>query len=256
MGTEAGSGVLRLSALRLRVFEGCRLRYKYQYIERRRPRLRLHDTAGTLVHNVLCDFFAKTPAAERTAEGLLALFDQRWAALSARYRRIPGVEELRRDARAQLERFAREEDLAAQPFLMEAYFQVPLAPDVLLLGRIDRVDEEQDGSLSVLDYKSGEPPEEIDSRQLYLYAVMVEKQLQRRVTRGSFWYLGDGRRVSIALDEAGKAQAEARAIAAARAMSSETEFAPTISRRCASCPYLTGCEYRGEVERRRRAEGW
>ena len=49
----------RVSPLKVRVFETCRLRFHYQYVDRDesrvRPRLRPADTAGSLVHRVLCD---------------------------------------------------------------------------------------------------------------------------------------------------------------------------------------------------------
>lgn len=249
-------GVFRLSPLRLRVFASCRLRYRYQYLERRRPRLRLQDTAGTLVHNVLCDFFAKIPAAERNGERLLAMFDERWAALSPRYLRIPAVRGLRRQARSQLERFAREADLQAAPLLIEAQFQLEIAPGVLLTGRVDRVDEQEDGTLSVLDYKTGEPPEEVHPRQLYLYACLVESGLQRRVSRGAFWYLEEGERVSIELRDEDKAAALQDARGEAAQMQAAQEFPPNIGRHCAHCPYLAICDYREEIVATRQAEGW
>ena len=49
----------RYSPLRFRVFDACRLRYRYQYVDRIPARLRPQDTAGSLVHRVLCDFFSK-----------------------------------------------------------------------------------------------------------------------------------------------------------------------------------------------------
>jgi RecB family exonuclease len=228
----------------------------YQYLEKRRPRLRLQDTAGTLVHNVLCDFFAKKPSGERTGELLLSMFDERWAALSPRYLRIPSVEGLRRRARAQLERFAQEADLKANPLLVEASFQIDLAPGVLLTGRIDRVDEEADGSLSVLDYKTSEPPDEVHPRQLYLYALMVESKVKRPVSRGSFWHLADDGLVSLQLDEKGKAQAAEDARDIARQMEAAQEFPPNIGRRCGYCPYLSSCDYKDEIATRRQREGW
>ena len=248
--------MFRLSPLRVRVFRGCKLRYKYQYVDKLPARLRPQDTAGTLVHNVLCDFFAKVPAPERTAERLLALFDERWRALSPRYLRMPGVDELRDRARQQLERFAREADLQAQPFLIEAYFQARLAPDVVLVGRLDRVDEEADGSLHIIDYKTGEPPEEVDASQLRLYAIMVEEKLERPVSRASFWYLEDGSVWSIELTEEEKRRALAQALDAVRQMDEEREYPPTIAPHCAHCPYLYACAYRQEIAQRRQAEGW
>ena len=248
--------MFRLSPLRVRVFRGCRLRYKYQYVERLPARLRPQDTAGTLVHNVLCDLFAKVPAQERTPERLLAMFDERWQALSPRYLAMPGVEELRQRARRQLGRFAQEGDLKAEPFLVEASFRMHLAPDVVLSGRLDRVDEEPDGNLHVIDYKTGEPPEEVDAGQLRLYAIMVEEKLERPVSRASFWYLDDGSVWSVELKEEDKGQALAQALEAARQMEKEREYPPTIDRHCAHCPYLYACAYRQEIAQRRQAAGW
>ncbi len=133
-------GMFKVSPLRLRVFRSCRLRYRYQYVERRKARLRIQDTAGSCVHNVLSEFFQKLTLLERTEERLLAMFDERWAALSPRYLAMPGVPQLGSHARAQLRRFAQRQDLSRQPFLIEAYFETRLAPDIVLFGRMDRVD--------------------------------------------------------------------------------------------------------------------
>ena len=84
----------KVSALKVRVFEQCRLRYSYQYVDksqgRARPRLRPSDTAGSLVHRVLCDVFTKVPPGERTTARLLKLFEEGWDALSQGYSADPG----------------------------------------------------------------------------------------------------------------------------------------------------------------------
>ncbi len=248
--------MFRLSPLRVRVLNTCRLRYRYQYVERVPARLRPQDTAGSLVHNLLCDFYAKLPPDQRTPEQLLQMFRQRWQALSPRYLRIPGVDELRARSLQQLQRFAAQHDLQAQPFLVEAFFQVRLAPDVLLFGRMDRIDEEPDRSLHVIDYKTGAHPEEVDAAQLRLYAIMVEEKLQRPVSRASFWYLDDGRIWTTDLTDEQKRRALDEALAAAREMQTLTDFPPTVAPHCAHCPYLYACAYRDEIAQRRQAEGW
>ena len=248
--------MLRLSPLRLRVFNTCFLRYSYQYVNRIPARLRPQDTVGTLVHNVFCTFFAKVPREERTAERLIGMFQEGWEALSPRYRRIPGVDDLRLRSIEQLERFAQQQDLQAEPCLVEAYFQVQLAPDVLLFGRMDRIDEEADGSLQVIDYKTGAHPEEVDASQLRLYAIMVESKLERTVSRFSFWYLEDGRVWTADLGGDWKEATLQEALAAVRTMQRQTEFPPTIAPHCAHCPYLYACAVRDEIAQRRRAEGW
>lgn len=247
--------MLKVSALRLRVFRTCRLRYRYQYVERRHARLRIQDTAGTCVHNVLCDLF-KLPQQERTEERLLAMFDERWAALSPRYLRMPGVSALREAARSQLERFARQQDLSRQPFMIEAYFETDLAPDIVLFGRLDRIDEESDSSLHIIDYKTGAQPDEIDADQLRLYAILAEANLERPVTRASFWYLDDGQVWTTELDPRDNARIREEALALSLEMQTVSEFPATIDTHCAHCPYLAICERRDEIAQRRHAEGW
>jgi len=248
--------MFRFSHLRQRVLDTCRLRYRYQYVDRIPARLRPQDTAGTLVHNVLSEFFARVPREERTPGRLIQMFEQRWDALSPRYRRMPGVESLRERSREQLRRFAGQRDLQAAPFMIEAYFQVRIAPDVLLFGRMDRIDEEPDGSLHIIDYKTGAQPEEIDARQLQLYAIMVEQKLERPVSRASFWYLDDGSTWTMELSGEEKKRALEQAVAAAREMQTLSEFPPNVGRHCAHCPYLYACEMRAEIAERRESEGW
>src|SRR4030067_1663107 len=147
--------MFRLSPVRVRVFSTCRLRYRYQYVDKLPARLRAGDTAGSLVHNILCDFFAKVPREERDEERLIDMFEERWAALSPRYLRMPGVEELHDHSLGAMRRFAQRGNLAAEPVQVEAYVQVRIAPEVTLFGRRDRIDEEGKGSLQLIAQQTG-----------------------------------------------------------------------------------------------------
>ena len=93
--SKSVSAVSRLSPLRVRVIDTCRLRYRYQYVDRIPARLRPQDTAGSLVHRVLCDFFSKVLVEERDKQRLVRMFEEGWDALSPRYRRMKGVDKLR-----------------------------------------------------------------------------------------------------------------------------------------------------------------
>jgi putative RecB family exonuclease len=248
--------MFRLSPLRVRVFNTCRLRYRYQYIDKLQARLRPADTAGSLVHNVLSEFFAKLAPAERTEERLLEMFDKAWAALSPRYLRMPGVDRHHDRSREALQSFAQRHGLQAEPFRIEEYVQVRIAPDVTLFGRMDRIDEEADGTLQVIDYKTGSHPGDVDDSQVRLYAIMVESKLERTVSRVSFWYLEDGHVWTADLTAKDKKRAKAEALAAVKAMQSERDFEPTIAPHCAGCPYLYACAFRDEISQVREAEGW
>jgi RecB family exonuclease len=246
----------RYSPLRFRVFDACRLRYRYQYVDRIPARLRPQDTAGSLVHRVLCDFFSKLAPEERSEERLIRMFEEGWEALSPRYRRMKGVARLREDSIKQLRVFAAEHDISAAPLLVEPYFQVEVAAGVTLFGRVDRIDEEADGSLHVIDYKTGSHPDEVDVGQLRLYAIMAEESLGKGVSRISFWHLDDGLVWTAQLTDEDKRRTRSDLLAAIERMNTTDEFPASIGPHCGHCPYLYACAERAEIQRRREAEGW
>jgi putative RecB family exonuclease len=250
----------RVSALKVRVFETCRLRFRYQYVDRDegrvRPRLRPADTAGSLVHRVLCDFFSRVPENERDRQRLIDMFQDGWQALTPKYHRIPGVEAHHEASLRQLANFAAHFDLEARPFMVEPYFQEEIARGVVLFGRLDRLDEESDGTLRIIDYKGGTQPEEIDPKQLAFYAILVEAKLGRTVSNASFWYLDDGSVWTMDFSEEDKRRAREELLVTVREMEDAHEFPPTIGPHCASCPYLKVCEFRDEIAEARAREGW
>jgi putative RecB family exonuclease len=246
----------KVSPLKVRVFNACRLRFRYQYVDRIRSRLRIADTAGSLVHRVLCDIYSKVPKQERTFDRLLQLFHESWEALSPRYLRMEGVDELREDSARQLTHFAQQHDLQAEPLMVEPYFQVDLTHDVTLFGRVDRIDELPDTTLKVIDYKTGSEPDVIDPSQLHLYAIMVESELGRLASEISFWFLGDGGVWTTDFTDDDREAARADLFAAVEAMETTRKFPPTIAPQCGHCPYLHACEFRDEIAKRREQEGW
>jgi len=145
------STVSRLSPLRIRVFYTCRLRYRYQYLNRIPARLRPQDTVGSLLHRVLCDFFSRVPVEERDGQRLIRMFEDGWEALSPRYRRMRGVDKLREKSIDQLRMLAKQHDLSARPLLVEPYFQVEVEPGVTLFGAsIASMKESTEASTSLI----------------------------------------------------------------------------------------------------------
>lgn len=249
---------MKISYLRVRVFRACRLRYSYQYgvgRSRLKPRLRPGDTAGSLVHRVLFEFF-QLPPTERSAETLTTMFNDAWDALSPRYLRMPEAPDLRKAAEHQISNFASAFDLGAAPFALEPYLEIELEPGITLFGRPDRIDEEPGGSLHLIDYKTGEQPSEIEPGQLVFYAIMTEAGLGRTVSKASFWFLDDGTTWTMALPRSQIDEERSRLVATIHEMQEATEFPATIAPHCGYCPYLYACEFRSDIAARRAQEGW
>ncbi|MDD5147368.1 MAG: PD-(D/E)XK nuclease family protein [Candidatus Daviesbacteria bacterium] len=69
-----------------------------------------------------------------------------------------------------------------------AFPKYQLTDNVILIGNFDFVGERSDGSLQIIDFKTGATDKD-DSLQLYIYAILVEANFGKPVTRASFWYL-------------------------------------------------------------------
>lgn len=59
---------------------------------------------------------------------------------------------------------------------------------IVLNGKVDFIGLLPDGSLHVMDFKTGTKDEE-DSLQLHIYAILAESNFQKLVSKLSFWYL-------------------------------------------------------------------
>lgn len=74
----------------------------------------------------------------------------------------------------------------AAPFIQFPKYK--LIDNIILMGNMDFVGECPDGTLHVVDFKTGAKDEE-SPLQLYIYSILAESNLQRSVSKASFWYL-------------------------------------------------------------------
>lgn len=68
------------------------------------------------------------------------------------------------------------------------FLKFRLDEKIILNGKLDFLGELPDGSLHVVDFKTGRQDEE-DRIQLHTYAILAESNFQKRVSRISYWYL-------------------------------------------------------------------
>lgn len=79
------------------------------------------------------------------------------------------------------------------PKYLEQYFKLPLGK-YKFQGRIDRADKNADGSIDIVDYKTGQPRlklEQVDRDQLLIYQWAAQDALKEKVSQLSYWYLED-----------------------------------------------------------------
>jgi RecB family exonuclease len=149
-------------------------------------------------------------------------------------------------AREILTRFHREEiKHYERPFAVEHSFNVTI-DGIPLVGRIDLIRRQEDGTLEVLDYKSGRNRYTIEdvkgNSQLGIYQMAVEKDLNREVSKLTIHQVRFGDRLSVpALDREEKEDLRRALITTARLIKAKM-FEPRLGEDC-PCDWPEHCPY-------------
>ncbi|WP_203654366.1 RecB family exonuclease [Demequina activiva] len=192
-----------LSPSRAGDFRQCPLMFRLRVVDRIPEPPSIAPRLGTLVHAVL-EHVYDLPARDRTVEAAQAMLPSEWDAMLAKE---PQLEELFEDASARDQFFADARERVATYFTMEnpqrlepagreefVEYQLDEGPN--LRGVIDRVDVAPDGSIRVVDYKTGKTPHPRYGQQakfqMRFYALLVERLRGRRPALLQLLYLRDG----------------------------------------------------------------
>ncbi len=251
-----------LSPSRAGDFKTCPLLYRLRSIDRIPEPATVDQARGTLVHAVLEKLF-DMPAPQRTPEAAASLVEPQWARLQAESAELAEV----LDGDEALAPF-----IASTHDLLTGYFGLedprrldPAEREYLvsteidegrlqLRGYIDRLDVAPDGSIRVVDYKTGGAPREaFESRalfQLKFYALVLwrTRGVVPKVLR--LVYLKDSEICDFTPDADELARFERTlvalwaAIAQARAA---RDFRPKPSRLCGWCAHQSRCPEFGGV---------
>lgn len=228
---------------------------------------------GNAVHDALQIFFdiGKVPIADRTYERLCGLFREAWAGRGMFARNLYKQTEAREQAFAKdresekawgekglniLFRFFQTADVKAVPLTAEQFHETLLAEDVVLGGKIDRIDRLPDGRLVVLDYKTGKPPFKKDPEslarddlQLAAYAVLVTKKFRGKVARCDYLFLDHELRLGYEPTDDLLATKEAEITALCRTILADEKWEPTPNNLCPWCEYKSICPKGDEWEK-------
>lgn len=156
---------------------------------------------GSVVHDVIKWFLDLQRQVSK--EQLLKKYDSWWLKYQGKRGGFSTKEEeesFKERGRIILNRFYETSQILGSmlpPMQFPKYF---LDEDVVLHGNLDYVEELSDGSLHIIDFKTGQKDEE-DPLQLYIYAILAESNLGKPVKRLSYWYLDrDDKPKEVVLD--------------------------------------------------------
>ncbi|MDO8669854.1 MAG: PD-(D/E)XK nuclease family protein [Dehalococcoidia bacterium] len=236
--------MLDLSPFRLNMFRQCRRKYKFHYLDglqRQYGKPQPHFTMGNHVHWSLNIFLrSTTPARKRTMEHLESLLRDRWVLDRSGFADRGQERDYWQKALRQLRGFFATQDVFAVPKMTEATHKAALTPDLRLMGKIDRVDQAEDG-LVVIDYKTGRRPMAVDLLQLRTYALILQKRFGQPVVSARYLFLESGGVAEIRPEESDLGEAEEELIACGREIRGEQEFLAAPNRLCSYCDFLEIC---------------
>lgn len=244
-----------LSPSRAGDFRQCPLMFRLRVVDRIPEPPSIAPRLGTLVHAVLEHVYDRPPQ-ERTLETAQAMLPAEWDAMLAKE---PHLEELFEDAAAHSQFFADARERLATYFTMEnpqrlepasreEFVEYQLEDGPRLRGVIDRVDVAPDGSIRVVDYKTGKTPHPRYGQQakfqMRFYALLVERLRGRRPSLLQLLYLRDGGTVVLhpTDDDLAQIEFEIRELWNEISAAAQTgQFRPQRSKLCGWCSFQELC---------------
>ncbi len=239
-----------LSPTKLTIYLACPTKYFWTYVDDRGKwylRARSYYSFGSTLHHVLQRFHDAGDAGVATTEQALAALEESW--IEAGYTSQQEMEEALGEGKAIVASYV-ETALAAPVTAHTLWVEKLLRADLgsfALIGRLDRVDEWDDGTIEVVDYKSGRETvtEEEVATDLAMccYQLLLRRQFPDRRVVASIIALRTGAKAVASLADEAMAEFE-QDIQMLGEEVLNRDFAnhePTPKPLCADCDFLPLC---------------
>ncbi len=247
----------KFSFSQLAAYSSCPLQYKLAFILRiPAPTDKPSLVFGHLMHEVLCEFMLPLLVEEEkkmitvknnlSEERIMELYAKHWTGDG--YENKERREEYYQKGKVILARFVQNLDASNLPQVsfLEKAFVFKIGGESIK-GTIDRVDKLPDGTLEILDYKTGNPKDKLewkDKRQLILYQLFLEDYLKIKVSALSYYYLENGEKISFVPKPKDIEKLQLEIIDEIKAIKS-LDFTPDPdSIKCQFCDFRGICEFK------------
>lgn len=237
-------GRVRLSYSRIDTYRTCPLQFRFAYIDKLPGKPGPHLSFGTSVHGALEAFYDRTLFGAPSEEDLLQFLYDAWDST--------GFAELDRDTQVSwyrkaqdvLRRYHRRAVADYRPAAdTEKWFELPVGDTALVVGSIDRVDVDDDGSYHIIDYKTGklrDRDQVASSLQLAIYALACDHLYGRLPATVSLDFVSAGTEVRVPLEHIDLDRARQIILDTADRILAET-YPAEPNRLCGWCDFRALC---------------
>lgn len=227
---------MTLSYSSIRTYLECPFRYRLTYIERLPTRTRPYMKLANALHYTL-EQFHRGLSEDGSMERLLSHFEARWSYHPSRKFDRGQYEE----GKAILEGYYgfHRGEFPGSIFLEER-FKFGIGP-YSLSGKLDRVDQVEEG-YEIIDYKTPRKiPEEMDTLQLDIYQLGFHALTRQVAGRLSFYYLRQREKRSVERDGENIQKTRERLSRLAWQMGGDERLEPKAGRHCQACDFIPYC---------------
>lgn len=231
------------SPSKLGVYQTCPRQYYFQYVRKLPRRAWANQSFGTSLHRTLQVLHEQGGPQEQSLETAQRQLETSWT--SAGYdSKAHEAAELARGKELLAAYYETWSGVDGTPVLLEKRMSAPYQGAVLL-GIVDRVDRMADGTLAIIDYKSGHAPETVRPQtiqQLAIYHYLIEQKLQETPTGHAVHYLASNLRLQVPFTAGLLAQVLAGVHETIRRLEADQRFIPRLADHCAWCDYQRYCD--------------
>lgn len=238
-----------LSYSQLSTFTTCPLKYKYRYIVKIPVPPSAALTFGDTIHRTVRAFYELIKLGDHpTKEILLRLLEDHWVSVGFGDKKYE--EKMKKHGSELLLGFYKNGyDPKRIPTSLEEPFKIKITPQLTLGGKIDRIDTLPDGSIEIIDYKTGQAPKARDvtkDPQLTVYALsavsgggIYHTNLEKVIV--SFYFFEGQEKITATRTHEELEQAKKDIKEKADEME-RSDFAPTAGKHCDFCEFRLICE--------------
>ena len=234
---------LTLSFTQVDTYRSCPLKYQYGYVYQIPTKPTPQMQLGNNIHRALEWFGQRLMAGQTPAlKELLAFYEETWRSegyadpLREAKDKAYGRQLLTRYYEVNRERFTPPR-FVEKPFLLKV-------GDVKVRGFIDRIENQSDNRVEIVDFKTGKPKTEVtegDRLQLNIYAMACRDVLRITPATLSFYYLQTNEKLSFPYEEPAL-ESTVRTITDTAAKIRARAFEPTPDYgKCRVCDFRTIC---------------
>lgn len=256
----------RFSYSQLAAFGNCPYQYKLGFILKIPTFGKAAFSYGKTLHKVLEQFFTlamnKVSSSQTDLFGeknsnpqsaicnlikeeeLLNLLDIHW--IDEWYESKEQKEKYFKQAKQSLKKFYEQvKDQPLQTEAVEKFFNLKIK-NYTLKGVIDRIDRNPDGTINIIDYKTGKPKDKLlpeDKVQLLIYQIAAEEIFKDKVNKLIYYYLDDNSSLEFIGQDKDMAKIKENIITQINQINS-SNFAATPGWCCQFCDFANICEFR------------